>query len=219
MLRTVWAARILAGLLIAFGFVGLRVSAALATTAPTATVIIHKAECPTGVGGDIFEECHDNGLGGVDFLIADAEGDQVVTTDADGVASAEVIAGEVSITEDPDVLADYLGAYVYCSEQNSGEVLIDIDLDGDDTVGGEIEAGDEVVCDWYNITEADDDDDGGDDDDDGGDDDDDNGGTTLPDTGVGFGGGSSDAVLLLTLGLSALALGGTALGLRRRTAL
>jgi hypothetical protein len=217
MRQTVLITRVLVGLVLVLGFTVLRISSASATVAPTATITIHKAECPTGTSGDIFEECHDNGLEGVDFLITDAEGDQVITTDADGVATAEVTAGEVEITEDPDVLGDYLGAYVYCSEQNSDEVLFDGDLDGDNTVGGTIEAGDDIVCDWYNITAADDDDDDGDDDAD--DDDDDNGGTTLPDTGIGSATTSGDTTLTLMLSLLALALGGAAFSLRRRTAL
>jgi LPXTG-motif cell wall-anchored protein len=208
MQRKAIVARTLVGVLFAIGFVGLRVSSVLATAAPTATITIHKAECPTGVGDAIFEECHGNGLGDVDFLITDDDGDQVITTDDDGVASAEEVPGQIEIAEDPDVLDDYLGAYVYCSEQNSGDVLFDSDLDGDNALFGDIEAGDDVICDWYDITEAED---TGDDDDDGG--------TTLPSTGIGFTGGSDDASLLLALGLTALALGGGALGLRRRMGL
>src|ERR671930_51510 len=124
MRRRALLARTFVGLLLVFGFAVLRVSSAFAQD-DTATVTIHKATCPTGVGSAIFDECHGNGLADVDFQVSDDAGDQVITTDGDGVASAEVVAGDVSISEDADVLDDYLGAYVYCSEQNSGDVLFD----------------------------------------------------------------------------------------------
>src|SRR5262245_8128477 len=114
MQRAVLLTRVLAGLVLVLGFTAVRVSEASAAVAPTAKVTIHKAECPTGTTGDIFEECHDNGLEDVDFLVTDDDGEQIITTDEDGVASADVVPGDVEITEDPDVLDDYLGAYVYC---------------------------------------------------------------------------------------------------------
>jgi hypothetical protein len=208
MRRTGMLTRTIIGLLLVFGFAALRVTPAFAQDG-TATITIHKATCPTGVGSAIFDECHGNGLAGVDFLVSDAEGDQVITTDGDGVASTTVVAGEVSISEDANVLANYLGAYVYCSEQNSGAVLFDTDLNGTTGVSGNIEAGDDVICDWYNITEAaaaptatas-------------------SGSTALPSTGAGTSGGADESALLLMLGLAALTLGGVAVALRRRTAL
>jgi hypothetical protein len=213
MRRTDVFARLLVGVVLVFGFAALRVSSAAAQDVLTATITIHKAECPTGVGGDIFEECHGNTLEGVDFVITDTDVAETYTTDADGVITATVTAGAVDIGEDPDVLAGYLGAYVYCSDQNTDEVFFDGDLDGESAIAGDIEAGADVVCDWYNITEA------ADDADDDADDDDSGGGTTLPSTGIGTTTGTGDTTLTLTLALLTLALGGAAFSLRRRTSL
>jgi len=76
-----------------------------------------------------------------------------ITTDGGGVASTSVEAGSVTVTENADTFAKYLGAYVYCSEQKSGAVLIDTDAPSG-TVTFAAAAGDDIVCDWYNITPA-----------------------------------------------------------------
>jgi hypothetical protein len=203
-------ARTVVATMFLFGFFALRVSSALAGDG-TVSVTIHKAECFHGVGPDIFEKCHDNGLGGVDFLVTSDDTGYVVTTDDDGVASIEVPAGVIGVAEDPDVLAQYLGAYVYCSDQATGQVLFDSDLDGTIGVIGDLAAGTELLCDWYDITEAPAD--SGNSSSSG------SSNTTLPSTGVGSTGGSDDALLLLTLSLTALALGGAVVARRRRTAL
>jgi hypothetical protein len=181
--------------------------------AGSATITIHKATCPTGTD-DIFGECHDDGLGGVSFAIDGFEvGSGTITTDADGVASATVLeaaaTGDITLTEDPDVFADYLGAYVYCSEQGSGEVLYDGSADTG-SVTFTASQGDDIVCDWYNITEADDDDD----------DDADptptatsGGGTTLPDTGTGPDASGTPGAELALIGL--LGAGLCLIGMRR----
>jgi hypothetical protein len=129
-------------------------------TAPSghATVTIHKATCPDGVGPDIFAECHGNVLGGVSFSIDGFEiGSGVITTDSSGVASQTILeaaaTGDITITEDSATLASYLGAYVYCAEQNSGTVLVDGHADGG-AVTFTANQGDDIICDWYNITEA-----------------------------------------------------------------
>jgi hypothetical protein len=158
-----------------------------------ATVTIHKAECPTGTG-DIFGECHDNALGGVAFSIGGAN----VTTGDDGVAGATVAVGTVTVTEDAGTLGNYLGAYVYCAEQNSGTVLYDASADTG-SVSFAVADGDDVVCDWYNITEADEDEG------------DDGGSTSLPATGSGPIAGTSGTPWL-PLALA----GGAAAALARR---
>lgn len=160
-----------------------------------ATIVVHLATCSTGTG-DLFGDCHDNGFSDVTFTITSAgevsaADSGTVTTDDDGVVAASVGIGAVTVTEDPGVADDYLGSYVYCSEQNSGKVLFDGSADSA-SVGFALEEGDEVICDWYNITEADEDDD------------DDDGGTTLPSTGAGSTtGGSSPWLSAATIGAAA----------------
>jgi hypothetical protein len=189
-------------------FLGIAMAGALSASAQEsdATITIHKSECPTGVGATIFEDCHDQGVGDVAF---DVNGDTFVA-DEEGVLELEGPAGEVTITEDPDVFADYLGAYVYCRDLTDDEVLFDGSAtDSGGTVVLDVEIGDEIVCDWYNITEAVDD--GGDDGDsgDGGT----GGTTTLPGTGTGS--GSTDQQLILLLG-AVTTIAGLGIALRRR---
>jgi len=122
-----------------------------------ATITIHVATCPTGVGPGIFDQCHGNVQNDVSFSI-DASGLQptsvvTVTSDGDGVATTSAPGGAVTITEEAATFGAYLGAYVYCSGQKSGVVLLDTDAPGG-TVTFTAFAGDDIVCDWYNITEA-----------------------------------------------------------------
>lgn len=128
-----------------------------APVAGSATVTIHKAICPADFG-DPFTECHGNVLAGVAFSIDGFEiGSGVITTGADGVASKTILqaAGEggVTVTEDAAVFGAYLGAYVVCSEQGSGAVLF-----GGSAPAGAVSfnavQGDDIVCDWYNLTDA-----------------------------------------------------------------
>ena len=167
-----------------------------------ASVTIHKAKCSTA-GADIFGACHDNVVKDIDFSINDED----VTTNADGVASAVVDDGEATIAESEDDFDDELGAYVFCSEQGNGDVLID-GLSETGVVSFEVADGDEVICDWYNLTDeaiAPVDDDGDKDDD----------VTTLPETGVGATSPHSSE-LVLFLGLANLFVVAGAFGVRRQ---
>jgi LPXTG-motif cell wall-anchored protein len=154
-----------------------------------ATITIHNATCPNP-GSDIYANCHGNALGGVDFDFNGFEvGSGTETTNASGVATHTILeaaaSGDVTISEDPDVLADYSGAYVFCSEQNSGDVLFDGPANGG-SVTISAQQGDDIICDWYNLSgEASN---GGD------------GPTTLPNTGSGSDGDDSSGI-----GLAALA--------------
>lgn len=129
----------------------------MAPVAGSATVTIHKATCPADFG-DPFTECHGNVLAGVSFSIDGFEiGSGVITTGTDGVASKTILeaAGEggITVTEDAAVFGAYLGAYVVCSEQGSGAVLF-----GGSAPAGAVSfnavQGDDIVCDWYNLTDA-----------------------------------------------------------------
>ena len=149
-------ARIVALIIVALA-IGLMRSAGAMAQDGTASITIHKAECPTGVGSAIFEDCHGNGLGGVAFAIG-ATGNEIgYVTDANGVIGPVDIPADTSyvVAEDPDVLATYLGAYVYCRDLTTDTVIFDGDLNGDIGVTGNgLPAGSEVVCDWYDITPA-----------------------------------------------------------------
>jgi hypothetical protein len=192
MTRTTFLPRLLAAALAAA--LALTVGFAAAQDAAEeseATLAIHKLECFHGVGPDIFEKCHDNPVSDIGFTVNGAEG----TTDDAGHVSFHGPAATITITEDPDDFADYLGAYVYCAEQNSGTVLFDgsaTDTGGVVTIT--VENGDDVICDWYDITEepAEDGTTGG-------------GVTTLPVTGAGprDAAGAAGAGFLAVLGLVA----------------
>lgn len=181
-------------------FLGLWLGVANRAAAEHVSITIHAMECYTGVGDAIFQECHD-----------EVESGSYVTDDATGTA--------VLIVPE-EVLAYYLGAYIYCRDLTDDEVLFDGNYS--DTGGGAafaVEEGDEIVCDVYLITPAPKDDGGAD----GGHDNGSSSGgsstggsttvTTLPSTGSGMA-SSPDAFYVYILGLVAIASG--ALGLRLR---
>ena len=59
------------------------------------------------------------------------------------------------IIEDPGFLASYFGAYVFCSDQNSGDVLYDGMASESGAIYFESLSTDQyVICDWYNFTAA-----------------------------------------------------------------
>jgi hypothetical protein len=117
----------------------------------------------------------------------------------------------VEIIEDPEVFGLYLGAYVYCRDLTDDEVLYDGSAtDSGGTIVLDVEVDDEIVCDWYNITEAPA---GGT-----------TGGTTsgggtvttLPATGSGL--DAADRHLVLILGMAAGVIG-LSVALRKRSAI
>lgn len=127
-------------------------SQGICQTAPktgAAAISIHVAVCPTGVGPDIFNQCHGNSLAGVPFSVAGI----AVASGADGVATASVAVGDAVVAEDAATFGAYLGAYVYCSEQRSGAVLYNGSADAG-AVSLTANDGDDIICDWYNITAA-----------------------------------------------------------------
>lgn len=144
--------RALAGLALLLGLL----AAAAPALADGASVTIHKATCPTGVGPQIFEKCHGNGLGGVGFAIGPDGNESTYVTDGDGVIGpVSVPAGSLHIIENPAVSSQYLGEYVYCRDLTTDKVLFDSDLDGAVGLHGSLPAGANLVCDWYDITPAD----------------------------------------------------------------
>jgi hypothetical protein len=208
--------RTLVGLVLVFGTLIARGAAVGAQDLPYhADLNVEKLECYHGVGSEIFEKCGHNDISGVTIFIGDFDSD---TTGDDGTFSGTFSwdgspTTTLTLTEDPDVLANYLGAYVYCRDLVDDEVLFDgsaVDTGGAVTIN--VEDGDNIYCDWYNITPAPEEsgnETGGTT----------GGTTTLPSTGTGPTGGPDDTLLLLTLGLTGLVLGGAAVARRRRTAL
>ncbi|MCC6790583.1 MAG: hypothetical protein IT336_02805 [Thermomicrobiales bacterium] len=118
-------------------------------------------------------------------------------TGADGVGSTIAEAGSAVISVDPDVSADYLGSYVYCSNDLTGDVLFDGDRQGDEGVAFVLPSHESglVVCDWYFITPA------------GADEgaDDSSAPTTLPSTGIAANETANDSMQFFAI-LAALAL-------------
>jgi hypothetical protein len=209
----------LATLILIIGLVAFSAPSVSGQEAAPLTITIHAAECPAGYqGNDPFGDCHENRIGGVSFeWNAVAPGaPRTVSTDGNGVAVIETSAGAgglgLYITEQPPF--DLAGYSVYCSTGGGSATAPLTYIDDEvgirfmaDTLG----SGGEVVCDWYNIPVAIPA---------GGGDGDENAGdepvTQLPDTGVGnltIVGERS----LLPATAAALALGGLALELRRRT--
>jgi hypothetical protein len=178
-----------------------------ASAADVSTITVHHRLCPTDQTiTDYFTDCHDNLVGqSFDFTVDYDGGSETLTTGAatsDG--SVDVPVGEVEIYG--GVPGEFAETFVYCSQDQVGIDLVSTDKG----VSFDAPAG-EVVCDWFNTPV---DLSGGDN---GNDDDDDEGPvTSLPNTGSGPVGGTTDTTLFALLaGLGTI---GAATVLRRRTA-
>lgn len=176
-----------------------------ASAADVSTITVHHRLCPTDqVIDDYFTDCHDNLVGqSFEFTVEyDGGADTFATGAATSDGSIDVPAGEVELYG--GVPGEFAETFVYCS-QDQTEIALTATAKG---VSFEAPAGD-VVCDWFN-TPIDLSGDGGDDDDDG------EPVTSLPNTGVGAAGSTSDTALIgLLAGFGAV---GAAAMLRRRGA-
>jgi hypothetical protein len=125
-----------------------------------ATVTIYKTACPPGyTGEDFFEDCFDNPQGGIEFFIARGEGGVAGTTGPDGFVTltlpADALPGTASAQE--TVPAGFaIDFFVYCTKDD-GATVVDVEMsEGDGTFFGtfDVEGGDQIRCDWYNILSA-----------------------------------------------------------------
>lgn len=119
------------------------------------SLTLHVLTCPKDTDGDIFESCHDNRVNKPKFTIADADED--VTGDKEGVIEVtvgadQIVDGKIKIEEvDFDKIATDGRATMYCSPQPAGEPLTEYKT-SDGSIRIAVEAGTEVLCDWYNWT-------------------------------------------------------------------
>jgi hypothetical protein len=114
-----------------------------------ARITFHTAVCPENTG-DLFNKCHHKRVAGEAITVYNPTGNGTTrTTNANGEASFGPRAGWNGIAADVD---GYEGAYVYCSVQNRGNVVL-FDGRADD---GEVEIttkrGDVIICDLYLLT-------------------------------------------------------------------
>ncbi|MGH2562493.1 MAG: MSCRAMM family protein [Thermomicrobiales bacterium] len=122
----------------------------------TGYIELHKAVCPAGYDdGNYFEDCHGDGVEGVEFTIDGPNGyndsaDTVIIDDPGPgiIAFADLEAGAYVINE--DVPGDVTDTYVYCSMANSEEVVPFEETD-EGGIALDLADGQAVVCDWYNI--------------------------------------------------------------------
>jgi hypothetical protein len=190
------------------------------------TLTIHNRICPVGyTGTSFYEDCHDNPqTSNLEFnLIVDGDiGVAHGTTDD---------AGNVTFTDLPPdtyvmhggVPGEFVDAVVYCSIEGidgSGQLAPETEFGGFVLATNPNALGWHYICDWYNIpidlsggestptpTPV-----AGDD----GDDDEDEEVTDLPNTGTGSVADTNTNIALYGLGLGFLALGVTAIAIRRR---
>jgi hypothetical protein len=146
---------------VAVAAIGVFAFGGVASAADPASLEIHKLECETGVGAAIFEECHDNRVEDVYFNVdLPTQSTIPAYTDEDGIIAVGLPeTGTIGIYESGADAGDYIGVYAYCRDLTSDRVLFDGALTADAVEGYyflpvTVTEGMEVVCDWYNITEA-----------------------------------------------------------------
>jgi hypothetical protein len=125
---------------------------------PYARITIHAATCPANTTGDIYAKCHANELADTKFTVYNPTGHGTNRwTDADGVTSFAPRAGDNRIIETVEARFTSRKAYVFCSDQNTKEVLFDDRVAiKENTLQAKVVVqtlpGAVIVCDWYNLT-------------------------------------------------------------------
>ena len=127
-----------------------------------ATLTIHNRLCPRGyTGTNYYRDCHDRAAVGMEFTLAGAQRASG-TTDSEGNVSFDLLSGAYRVRG--GVPGDVATLRVYCSEANTsgGRTpypfrYIRNGVRGPNDPSGiriELGAGDNVICDWYNIPES-----------------------------------------------------------------
>jgi hypothetical protein len=214
--------RLLCALLAAIGMASAGLVTNLQTTSAQdgGSLIIGVSRCPEGYdGADAATDCGDTPDAGIDFSIGTPGTDNTETTASrgDGLVTFSLAPYDLD-PEGPDLVSvgeaveDGTDYAVFCTRGEDAEP-VDIEYETLDFEPGgpllgisfDIETGDDIACEWYNIPPASDDDDTG-------------GETELPNTGAGVAGvgGHSGA---LPVGLILATLVGAAGMVLRRTVL
>jgi hypothetical protein len=115
-----------------------------------ARITFHTAVCPENTG-DLFNKCHHKRLAGADFTVFNPTGHGTTkTANANGEVTFGPRAGWNGLEgEDID---DFEGAYVYCSVQNRGHLVLFDGRADDGFVSIKTKGGDVIICDWYYLT-------------------------------------------------------------------
>jgi hypothetical protein len=128
--------------------------AAAQETAGTGAIEVHVSQCPPGHDGSgLYDDCHANGLAGVDVSIAGATSDTKTTEGGIGaVRFAEIPTGSYAITVGlPDAGST---VFTYCSIEGADT---EIPITPENSNGGSVEVaeGQAVICDFYVVPPAD----------------------------------------------------------------
>jgi hypothetical protein len=118
-----------------------------------ASLTIHKSTCPDDVAPERrFDECHANGLTGVEFVLdGPVSGSQTTAGPIGAVNWTDLPAGTYTVAEAVPS-GDFIDYVVFCSNLATGaEVPLDYSSNGRAAIVIDIADGDQVVCDWYNI--------------------------------------------------------------------
>lgn len=136
------------------------------TAAPTDTVVdgaaagtsltVHLAVCPVDYqGGDYFNDCHANGVDGMEFLLDGPDGElsqttTLPTTPGPGVATfSDLSGGDYTLAGGPP--GDFGSVVLYCSTQPDG-TRIPTSVESTQATFS-IDPDTNVLCDWYYIPE------------------------------------------------------------------
>lgn len=130
----------------------LAMSAGLQTQAVSkyARITFHTAVCPEKTK-DLFNQCHHKRLAGAYFTVYNPTGNgKTKITDSYGEVTFGPRAGSNYLVGED--ISSYNGAYVYCSVQNRGKVVLYNGRADKGEVWLKTSRGDVIICDWYYLT-------------------------------------------------------------------
>jgi len=134
-----------------FAVLGFVPGTAMAQGDGSVAFTIHAASCPSDFEGGFYETCHSNYLEGAEFALT-AEGilPAAITSGADGVGEALILAGVASADNAVLTITAPAGGWAYCKDQISGFVLTDGSIPDTGAVElGTLTTTQWVICDVY----------------------------------------------------------------------
>jgi hypothetical protein len=106
--------------------------------------------CSVDDAGDAVAACGNDVLSGSSFTVYNPTNHgKTRVTDPTGLVSFGPRAGQNTITKDVD--GEFDGAYVSCVAENTGRVVFEGPIT-EPTLTLNTEPGDQITCDWFNLT-------------------------------------------------------------------
>ena len=118
----------------------------------TGAIEVHVSACPTDIGDrSLYDACHANGYVGDEIVLdGPVQASGITSGDIGAVRFADLPAGDYTIAEG-QMHGEFYRFEVYCSVTGGDQIPVEDRSNGRAAVLFTLGAGQEVICDWFNI--------------------------------------------------------------------